>query len=121
MGSPKPIVGVDDLQTVNPELAKEADGWDPSTVLPNSNKKRGWKCKKGHKWDAHPNNRTNGKGCPYCNGLLVITGENDLQTVNPELAKEANGWDPRKSFRTATKSKIEYVISYYFISCIHIV
>ena len=99
------ITGENDLQTVNPELAKEADGWDPSTVLPNSNKKRGWKCKKGHKWDAHPNNRTNGKGCPYCNGLLVITGENDLQTVNPELAKEADGWDPSTVLPNSNKKR----------------
>ena len=48
-------------------IAKEADGWDPSTVLAKSGKKLSWKCKEEHIWKTSPNQRTgNQTGCPYC-------------------------------------------------------
>jgi len=61
------------LQTVNPKLASE---WHPiknekllpSEVTPSSNKKVWWLCNKGHEWEATINNRTYGRGCPYCSG-----------------------------------------------------
>ena len=87
------IKGKNDLQTVNPTLAKE---WHyeknseltPMDVMPNSNKKAWWKCSKGHEWQATINSRNKGIGCPYCSGRFAIKGENDLQTLNPTLAKE---------------------------------
>ena len=33
-------------------------------------------------------------GCPYCAGQKVLGGFNNLLTLFPELAKEADGWDP---------------------------
>ena len=93
----KVLVGYNDLKTKFPEVAKEADGWDPSTVLPFSSKKKSWKCKKGHSWDAAVGSRTNPllkSGCPYCSNYKVLVGYNDLQTKFPEIAKEADGWDP---------------------------
>ena len=89
------VKGENDLQTVNPTLAKE---WSyeknnrltPMEVLANSNKKVWWKCTKGHEWQATITNRNNGNGCPYCSGRYAIKGENDLQTINPTLAKEWN-------------------------------
>ena len=90
-----PIKGETDLQTVNPELAKEWDyeangEFKPTDVTVNAGKKVGWVCKNGHKWQASVYNRNNGTGCPCCAGKLPVKGETDLQTVNPELAKE---WD----------------------------
>ena len=87
-------VGINDLATVNPELAAQADGWDPSTVAAWSNKKVGWKCAQGHKWKSALANRSNGAGCPVCSGRAVQIGFNDLATVNPDLAAQADGWDP---------------------------
>ena len=58
--------------------------------MPNSGKKVWWKCDKGHEWQATMSSRNQGHGCPYCSGQKVIKGENDLQTVNPTLAKEWN-------------------------------
>ena len=89
------IKGVNDLQTVNPTLAKEwnyekNNGLTPMDVMPNSDKKAWWKCCEGHEWQATINSRSNGIGCPYCSGRLAIKGENDLETVNPTLAKEWN-------------------------------
>lgn len=95
-GSIKEVcAGFSDLATCNQELTKE---WDyesngdlpPQDVTVNSNKRVWWKCPKGHKWSATVNHRNQGSGCPYCSGRRAIERETDLQTGNPELAKE---WD----------------------------
>lgn len=62
----------------------------PTDITPFSNKKVWWKCNKGHEWEASPNNRINGRCCPYCSGKKVMVGYNDLLSQMPELAKE---WD----------------------------
>ncbi len=89
------VKGENDLQTINPILAKEwnyerNNGLTPMDVLPNSNKMVWWKCNEGHEWQARINSRNSENGCPYCSGRYAIKGENDLQTVNPTLAKEWN-------------------------------
>ena len=38
----------------------------PDKVYAKSGKKVWWKCSKGHEWQATPNNRSCGRGCPYC-------------------------------------------------------
>ena len=91
----KVLKDYNDLQTVNPTLAKEwnhekNNGLSPMAVTSNSNKKVWWKCSKGHEWETTINNRSNGNECPFCSGRYVVKGENDLQTVNPILAKEWN-------------------------------
>ncbi|MBO5286035.1 MAG: hypothetical protein J6B16_03975 [Clostridia bacterium] len=91
----KVLVGVNDLATVNPELAKE---WNydknsnskPEGFIAGSGKKVWWKCSKGHEWQATIIKRNNGTGCPVCAGKKVLVGVNDLATVNPKLAKEWN-------------------------------
>jgi len=90
------IIGENDLCTVFPEVANEADGWDASTYLPGSNKKKWWKCKFGHRWEATIYDRTgrDKTGCPYCSNKKVLAGFNDLKTRHPEIAKQACGWDP---------------------------
>jgi hypothetical protein len=90
------LKGFNDLASTHPELAKEADGWDPRKVIAGTAKKLKWKCSKGHKWSASGDSRTRGTGCPTCSGNLVLQGFNDLASTHPELAKEADGWDPRK-------------------------
>ena len=90
------LAGFNDLATVNPELAEQADGWDPSTVTASSNKILGWKCSSGHKWLAKPSDRTSNSSnsCPICIGRKLLAGFNDLATTHPTLASEALGWDP---------------------------
>jgi hypothetical protein len=88
------VPGFNDLATANPELAAEADGWDPTTRTKYSPKKVGWRCPLGHRYEAAVNNRSGGKGCPYCAGTKVLVGFNDLASCNPELASQAVGWDP---------------------------
>ncbi|HGY5549738.1 MAG TPA: zinc-ribbon domain-containing protein, partial [Prochlorococcus sp.] len=63
----KLVPGVNDLATLHPDVAAEADGWDPSTIHAGSNKKMPWKCEEGHTWNTTVVNRTGrGDGCPYC-------------------------------------------------------
>jgi hypothetical protein len=92
----KLLTGFNDLLTKFPVIAKEADGWDPSSELAGSGKKRGWQCKEGHTWSTTIVARTKNKsGCPVCKRKSVLSGENDLQTTHPKIAKEAYNWDPR--------------------------
>lgn len=90
------LKGHNDLATLFPDIAAQADGWDPSEVFSGFDKALRWKCKLGHTWNASPDNRT-GKGgnCPFCGNKKVLFGFNDLSTTHPQIAKEANGWDPR--------------------------
>ena len=100
----KVLSGFNDLATTHPELAKEADGWDPSKFSSGSEKKVSWACKQGHSYEALIQSRTyRGDSCSICSGQKVLSGFNDLATTHPELAKEADGWDP--TFVTAGSSK----------------
>ena len=93
----KVLIGFNDLKTKFPEIAKEAYGWDPKTVVAGSSKKKKWRCNKNHPyWEAVVNSRTGSQkaGCPYCAGKLPIQGETDLKTKFPNIAKEAHDWDP---------------------------
>jgi len=107
----KILTGFNDLATKFPDLAIEADGWDPSEVISGSNKKFKWKCQFGHKWSAIASSRTSqGTGCPVCSNHKVETGINDLETTHPELAKEAFGWDPKK-VNPGSPSKLQWKCS----------
>ena len=63
------VPGINDLQTLEPELSKE---WSrknspllPTMVGPGSHRKVIWKGKCGHEWPAVIKNRVAGAGCPY--------------------------------------------------------
>ena len=96
------------LSKTHPKLAKEADGWDPSTLTAGSNKKVEWRCTLGHIFEADVSNRVQGRGCPFCANRKVLKGFNDLATTNPELTKEANGWDPSE-FTFGSKTKVSWI------------
>ena len=87
--------GINDLATLYPDIAHQ---WNyekngeltPDKVFPKTNKKVWWLCDKGHTWQASPNTRTAGSGCPYCAGNRVWVGFNDLETTHSEIASEWN-------------------------------
>ena len=86
------------IEKLYPELMNE---WDydknivkPSSIVPGSEKKVWWICPKGHSYEQQVSNHIKGARCPFCSGLKVITGENDLETMFPEIAKE---WDYEKN------------------------
>ena len=86
------------LSVTHPELAREAEGWDPSQITYGSGKKFLWRCNSNHTWEAKINNRTaSNSGCPYCSNSKVLIGFNDIQTTHPEIANEADGWDPKST------------------------
>lgn len=96
-----PIVGVNDLQTTNPELVTE---WHPTkngNVTPSQIKlgsdfKAYWICLKGHEWQAIISSRKT-NNCPYCGNKKVLAGYNDLNTTDPLVAAE---WHPTKNILT---------------------
>lgn len=93
----KILVGFNDLKSVYPDIATNALGWDPSLVGSGSGKKLTWRCNEGHTWEARVVDRTTKSyGCPVCTGKKTEPGFNDLETTHPEIAKESDGWDPRK-------------------------
>ena len=86
------LPGFNDLETLYPEVAKE---WSPrnfpllpSQVAAFSNKRRWWRCEHGHEWYTHVSTRSYGSKCPYCTGIRLLKGFNDLATRHPHLAKE---------------------------------
>ena len=106
MASSKPTPGVNDLQSQFPDIAAEAYGWDPTTVTKGTDKKKDWKCKEGHIYSSSVNSRTSrGGGCPFCSGQQLLTGFNDLQTKFPDIAEEADGWDPTTVIAGSHKKK----------------
>lgn len=91
--------GVNDLETLNPQLAKEWDyeknmGLLPSDVTKSSGKKVWWRCQKGHSYQATLYNRSNGRNCPICSGKITIKGVNDFATLHPLVLDE---WDYSKN------------------------
>ena len=97
------------LSVTHPEVAKEADGWDPTTITYGSEIKKPWKCALGHEWTISPNGRTSkgGTGCPICSNQRLLVGFNDLKTSNPELASQAFDWDP-ESVVAGTNKKLKW-------------
>ena len=92
------------ISETHPELAAEANGWDPTTITSGSGKKLAWICKLGHEWDAAVYSRAGRNlGCPICSGQKILPGFNDLATIFPEIAKQASGWDPSKVSRASGK------------------
>lgn len=90
------IVGKNDFSTVFPHLVSEWD--DERSILEvsqRSNYSAKWRCSFGHKYKAMVNNRAAGRGCPYCSGVKVLIGFNDLRTTHPHLEKE---WDDERAF-----------------------
>ena len=83
------------LLSLNPILASE---WNyekngklkPQDFTCGSSKKVWWKCSKGHEWQSIIANRSKGVGCPICSNKKVLSGYNDLATINPKLASEWN-------------------------------
>lgn len=87
------ISGENDLQTMAPLVARQ---WHPEkngTLQPNritagSTRKVWWRCERGHEWQAEVYARMAGRGCPVCTGRLIVSGENDLESYDPELARQ---------------------------------
>ena len=118
------LTGFNDLQTKFPDIAAEAYGWDPSTVIAGSAKKKNWKCIYGHTWNATLNTRTvQDTGCPTCAEygfnpskdawfyLMQRPGEQQFGITN-ELdvrmkTHERNGWTLLEHTEPALGKKVQ--------------
>ena len=72
-----------------------------------------WVCEKGHEWRASINSRNNGRSCPFCSGRFAVSGETDLATTHPNLAKEWN-YDKNKNllpsmFSSGSSKKVWWI------------
>ena len=86
------LPGFNDLASRFPEIAAE---WSernlpltPDQVTAFKNIKVWWKCRLGHEWNTLISTRAGGSQCPYCSGIKLLKGFNDLQTKFPLLATE---------------------------------
>ena len=93
------------LAEEHPELVPQwgtSNELSPSDVSSGSHKKVWWTCEKGHSWEATIKNRALlGSGCPYCEHRAVLKGFNDLQTVNPNVART---WSPKNTLKPSDVS-----------------
>ena len=90
------LAGFNDLASRFPEIASE---WSernlpltPDKVTAFKNSRVWWKCHLGHEWYTLISTRSGGSQCPYCSGIKLLIGFNDLATKYPTLAKE---WSER--------------------------
>lgn len=86
------LPGFNDLASHFPKLAEE---WSernyplrPNMVTAFKNKKVWWKCNLGHEWYTLISTRAGGSQCPYCSGVKLLRGFNDLATTHPAIAEE---------------------------------
>lgn len=105
----KVLQGYNDLATLNPSLLEEWDyaknvDYSPEGISLRSNKKVWWNCKVcGNSWQANPNSRCRGRGCPNCGkkrrsqtrAQTMLSLQTTKKLVDyPELLKE---WDYEKN------------------------
>lgn len=90
----KVLVGYNDLETTNPEIASE---WHPTkngdllpTMVSSGSRNSIWWicpiCKETYQSAIY--HRTKGNGCPYCSSKKIASGLNDLASLNPVLASD---------------------------------
>lgn len=88
------LAGVSDIATTHPEIAVEAEGWDPTTETWAATRKRAWRCPDcENRYVTTTRRRTAGERCPTCTYGGDPTS-NILSARRPDLAAEAHGWDP---------------------------
>ena len=92
-----------DLSRLSPLLQRQ---WHPTknahlgntVIKPQSRKKRWWLCTEcpdghPHKWEAKPNNRSSGTGCPFC-ANKALCQHNSLATKAPAVAAQFSSKNP---------------------------
>jgi len=112
--------GENDLQTLYPEIAKEFDviknKIKPENISPKDTKSYWWTCTNNHPsfLQSVEHRVTRNTKCPYCTGRKSISGENDLETLYPDIAKE---WDTEKNNGVLPKDISSYTYNSYWWVC----
>ena len=101
IASGKKSFSVASSDLINSWNYKKNGNISPESIRLGIKKKVWWICSKGHEWQATVNSRYSQKcGCPICAGQKILSGENDLQTLYPSIAKE---WDNEKNTKKANQ------------------
>ncbi len=92
-------IGVNDLATTRPDIAKmwhptKNNDLTPRNVTAGSKKSVWWLGDCSHSWLADVMHITSGRGCAICRGLQIEIGINDLASQYPDLAAQ---WHPTKN------------------------
>ena len=96
------------LAETHPDLAAQADGWDPRTVGAASNSLRRWRCSAGHEYRRTIRFEVSNSGeCPEC---LKPRPIQSIKELAPHFVAEAVGWDPAKR-SIHSKSKVPWMCS----------
>ena len=112
--------GENDLQKLYPDIAKEFDveknGITPDKISPRDTNSYWWTCeKKHHSFYQSVEHRVSRETvCPYCSGRKAISGENDLETLFHEIAKE---WDYKKNEGVTPKEVPAFTYKSYWWIC----
>ena len=86
------------LSKTHPNLAKEAYGWDPTTVTKGMTTKHDWICPKGHVYSMSVNLRTRLDSRPRKNGI-------NLESKIKKTMKTFD-WKPNVSLKKGLKNLI---------------
>lgn len=75
---------------IHPELIAQLANPADARLSAGSNAKIPWRCPSDprHIWNAAPNTRRKSRGCPVCQNKLILPGVNDLQTTDPQIARQ---------------------------------
>lgn len=93
------------LAATHPELATQVlPPFDPMQLTQGSDLDVWWRGPLGHVWCASPAERVRGEGCPVCSGLQAPPPGRSLAEVHPDVARDADGWDPA---RLSAGSRVE--------------
>lgn len=124
------LIGFNDLGSVNLNLAKwwhptRNGSLTPRDVTANSHKKVWWFLPYDDpetgkhfdfEWEAKIDNMNKRGGCPYLSGQAVWPGFNDLESINPALAKEfhptKNGKLTPQSVTASSNQKVWWLLPY---------
>lgn len=69
------------------KLAVARGGRCLSKAYTNNHQKLEWECKKGHQWEAKPNDIKSGHWCPYCAGMAPLTIDEMLKIAESRGGK----------------------------------
>lgn len=111
----RPIIGETDLASKHPEALRY---WNydanesPSLYTAMSGKKVSWKCERGHIWRKSISGQINYNNCPFCTGQMLISGQNDIATIYPQLIKE---WDSLKNPKSIHFTKANTNVKHWWI------
>lgn len=112
----KVVVGINDLSTTHPEIAKK---FSKKNILPVTSYSKGhkknvlWDCENGHEYEQEVYVAVRPySGCPVCSGQRFQSGSNDFEAKRPHLkAMWAKGNPEMSSFRISSAYLADWICS----------